>query len=70
MRDLVEAVPDSIKIGASVAPAALTWLGIDIHDWVYITSIIVSLMFVIEKMPVVIDRIKEFVNWCLCKIGK
>lgn len=70
MRDLVEAVPDSLKVGASVAPAALTMFGIGLQDWVYITSAIVSLMFMIEKMPIVIQRFRTFANWILYKLGK
>lgn len=70
MRDVIEAVPDSLKIGASVAPAALSLFGIGLQDWVYISSAIVSLMFIIEKMPVVINRFKSLIHWILCKIGK
>ena len=70
MRELVESVPDSLKVGASVAPAALTLFGVGLQDWVYITSAFVSLMFMIEKMPIVIKRIKEFGSWVLTLLGK
>lgn len=70
MRELVESVPDSLKVGASVAPAALTLFGIGLQDWVYITSAFVSIMFMIEKMPVVIQRFRTFFNWLLYKLGK
>ena len=70
MRETLAQVPDNLKVGVSIAPAALTLFGIGLQDWVYITSAIVSLMFVIEKMPVVIKRFKEFGNWFLCLFNK
>lgn len=70
MRDAVESIPDSLKVGASVAPAALSLFGISLQDWVYISSALVSLMFIIEKMPIVINRLRTLINWILCKLGK
>jgi hypothetical protein len=59
----LEDVPDGVKITASLAAPGLSYMGISVEEWTYIFSAIVSIMFIIEKAPVVFRRIKEFIKW-------
>lgn len=50
---------DFVKMTSATAPAGLTVLGYPIDDWAYVVSITVGLLFIIEKLPAVLDSIKE-----------
>lgn len=54
---------DAVKVGVSVAPAALSLYGIGLQDWVYITSAIVAIMVMIEKLPIMFSRVRSLVRW-------
>jgi hypothetical protein len=54
---------DSLKLGVSIAPATLTFFGVGLQDWVYITSALVAVMVMIEKAPIVINRVKTLYRW-------
>lgn len=60
---ILEHIPDSLKIAASTGPSVVTLFGIPMEQWTYVASAVVSVMFVIEKMPVMIKRLKEFYAW-------
>lgn len=59
----LEQVPDGVKVTGSLAAPALAFLGISVEDWTYVLSAIVSLMFIIEKLPTIIFRIKTLIRW-------
>lgn len=59
----LEQIPDTAKVGASVAAPALHFLGVSVEDWTFVLSAIVSVLFVIEKLPMLITRIKSFIKW-------
>lgn len=52
-------VPDVIKVAVATGSTALTFFGIPVEQWMYILSGIVSIMFIIEKLPTFFKRIKE-----------
>lgn len=61
---VLENVPDSIKVAVSVSPSvSYVFLGLPLETWTYVLSAIVSVMFIIEKLPVFIQRVKQFYNW-------
>ena len=62
--NLFEQTPDSIKVAVSTAPPALTMFGVSIEAWTWILSIIVSIMFIIEKFPIMVTRFHQFKRWC------
>lgn len=53
-----ENVPDTIKVGASVAAPSLSVLGLPVEQWGYVLSAVVAIMVIIEKTPVVVQRLK------------
>ena len=59
----LENIPDGIKVGTAVAAPVLNLFGVPIEEWTFILSAIVSLLFIIEKLPVFILRCKTFVRW-------
>lgn len=52
-------VPDVVKVAVATGSSVLTIFGIPVEQWMYILSGIVSLLFIIEKLPIVFKRIKE-----------
>jgi hypothetical protein len=54
---------DAVKVGVATSPATLSLFGYPMADWGYVLSAIVSVMFIIEKTPVVIMRFKQFKRW-------
>ena len=59
----LENIPDGIKVGTAVSAPVLNLFGVPIEEWTFILSAIVSLLFIIEKLPVFILRCKTFVRW-------
>lgn len=67
---VLENVPDSLKVAVSVSPGVGTmFLGMTIETWTYVLSATVSIMFIIEKLPIFIERCKQFYNWIKDKYG-
>ena len=62
MSNILEHVPDSVKVSAAVSAPSLSFLGVQIESWGYILSIVVAVMVIIEKTPIVIQRLKEVIN--------
>lgn len=56
-------IPDGAKVAVSVTAPVLTLFGITVEDWTYILSAIVSVLFIIEKTPTMIKRVKELWKW-------
>lgn len=54
-----EHIPDGIKVGVSVSAPALTVAGVPLEQWTFILSAIVSILFIIEKLPMLINRVKQ-----------
>lgn len=59
----LDQVPDSIKVVAAGAAPALTLMGFTLEEWTFILSGIVSLLFIIEKLPKVLSVIRQFWKW-------
>lgn len=59
----LENIPDGIKVGTAVSAPMLNLFGVPIEEWTFILSAIVSLLFIIEKLPIFILRCKTFVRW-------
>lgn len=65
-----ENIPDSVKVAVSVSPGVGTvLLGLPLETWTYILSAVVSIMFIIEKLPVFIERCKQLYQWIKEKYG-
>jgi len=62
--NISENIPDSVKVAVSVSPSvSYVFLGLPLETWTYVLSAIVSIMFIIEKAPVFIQRCKQFYKW-------
>ena len=59
----LDQIPDGIKITGAIAAPALTFLGVSVEQWTFVLSAIVSLLFIVEKLPVFIRRCKEAIQW-------
>lgn len=60
--NVYEHIPDTLKAGVAVAAPGLTLLGVPVEEWTFILSGIVSIIFIIEKLPVTYTRLKEFIQ--------
>lgn len=63
MQQYLEQVPDTVKVVGAISAPMLTILGVTVEEWTYILSIVVSILFIIEKLPVFIKRCKAFYSW-------
>ncbi len=61
--DVVKETPESIKVTAAIAPPGLSLMGASIEEWSFILACIVSLIIIVEKLPVVVKRITAFIDW-------
>ena len=61
--EFVKQVPDTVKVGASIAPSSLALLGLPVQEWALLLGAIVSLLFIIEKLPNTIKIFKDFWNY-------
>lgn len=60
---ILEHVPDSAKVIGSISAPVLAIFGLPVETWGYILSGIVSIMFMIEKFPIMIERAKQLYFW-------
>lgn len=60
---VLEQIPDSLKLAAATCPTVLHIWGYPVEQWMYVVSAVVSIMFIIEKSPVVIKNIKMLINY-------
>lgn len=58
-----DAIPDGVKVTGAIMAPALTFLGITVEDWTFILSAVVSVLFIIEKLPMFINRVRAFIRW-------
>lgn len=58
----LEQIPDGVKITTAVAAPVLTFMGVSVEQWTFILSAVVSLLFIIEKLPIFVKRCKEFIQ--------
>lgn len=56
-------VPDVAKVVVATSSSVLTIFGLPVEQWMYILSGIVSLLFIIEKIPMLIKRMKELYGY-------
>lgn len=59
----IEQIPDGLKVATAVSAPVLTFLGVSVEQWTFVLSAIVSLLFIIEKLPVFISRCKQAYSW-------
>jgi hypothetical protein len=68
--NISEHIPDGVKVGASLSAPTLSFAGVPLEEWTFILSAIVSILFIIEKLPMLINRLKKL--WGVIKqyVGK
>ena len=55
---ITEDLVDFIKLGmVGAPPVAQTFFGVSLQDWMYIASIIASFFFILDKVPILVERI-------------
>ena len=47
----MQQIPDTLKVGTALSAPILTFLGISVEQWGFALSAIVSILFIIEKLP-------------------
>jgi hypothetical protein len=63
MTNYLELIPDAAKVGTAVAAPALSLFGVAVEEWTFVLSGIVSLLFILEKLPSVIRKLIEAYSW-------
>lgn len=67
MNDILEKVPDSIKISTAISSSVFTFMGMPVEQWMYILSAIVSLLFILEKLPKAVNSVRLLYQWIIGK---
>ncbi len=68
--EVASQVPDGVKVTTAIAAPALSFLGLSPEEWTYILSAIVSILFIIEKLPMLFQRIRTVKEWIDAKRKK
>lgn len=53
---------EGLYAALAVAPAPLTMFGVPLSDWMYIASITVSVLYIVDKLPQYYRRIRRYYN--------
>jgi hypothetical protein len=48
---IMQQIPDTLKVGTALSAPVLTFVGISVEQWGFALSAIVSILFIIEKLP-------------------
>lgn len=67
MQHILEQVPDSAKITSVAIAPILSIFGVPLEQWVYVLSAIMTLLFIIEKIPKVIISLKWIWDRIKCR---
>jgi hypothetical protein len=54
---------EATKASPAVGPAGLTLMGVPLPEWIMVGSAIYTLFLIIDKVPTVIHRCRQFVRW-------
>lgn len=63
MTTFLNIIPDHYKAGVSVAPVVLDVAGFPVEQWMFVLSSIVSILFIIEKLPMLMERLQSIKEW-------
>jgi Sec-independent protein translocase protein TatA len=58
-----EQIPDTLKVATAVSAPVLTFMGVSVEQWTFVLSAVVSILFIVEKLPVFVKRLKELISW-------
>lgn len=58
-----DAAVEAIKAAPPVGVAGLTVFGVAISDWAVVLTILYTSFLLIDKLPTVIDRFRQFTRW-------
>jgi hypothetical protein len=56
-------IPDTAKVATAVSSSVLSLFGIPVQEWGYVLSGLVAIVILLEKSPIVIQRIKSLWRW-------
>lgn len=59
----IDQVPDGVKVAVSVGSPVLAFFGYPVEQWGFVLSAIVALLFIVEKLPMFIKRVKDLIDW-------
>lgn len=60
--NILEQVPDVAKVAVATSAPALTVFGVSVEQWTFVLSAVVSLLFIVEKLPIFIRSLKQIVQ--------
>ena len=58
-----ESIPETIRAVPPVGLGGMSAFGIPLPEWLTILGLIYTVFIIIEKLPVVIARLKRFYGW-------
>lgn len=58
-----QALSEAVRVTPAVPGAGLTLFGIPCPTWLTLLTIAYTIFLLIDKLPVVIERLKQFAAW-------
>lgn len=63
MQHYIEQVPDGVKATIAVSSPVLAIFGYPVEQWGFVLSALVALLFIVEKIPMLITRLRQLGAW-------
>lgn len=64
---ITENIDDVVKVAVSTYAPVAYWCGLTLEEWTFVLSAVVSVLFIIEKIPGLIQRIVKGYEWIKSK---
>lgn len=58
-----DAAIEAVKAAPPLGVAGLTIFGVSVADWAMLLTILYTLFLLIDKLPIVLERLRQFRRW-------
>lgn len=58
-----ETLSEAAKAAPPLTVGSITLLGYPLEQWVLVGTFIYTIFLLVDKLPVVVERVRQFINW-------
>ncbi len=59
----IENISDTAKLATATATPVLAMFGVPIEQWVFVLSAILTILFIVEKLPKAFSSVRHMYRW-------
>lgn len=59
----IENISDTAKLVTATTTPVLSMFGVPIEQWVFVLSAILTVLFIVEKLPKALDSVRRMYRW-------